>query len=141
LKFRRQPREALSVNLTPLIDVVFLLLIFFMVSTTFTRETQLSVDLPEAVGAQREEPGGQIEIAVDESGAYRVNGRTLVDSQLRTLQAALYSESGGDTTRPMLISADAQARHAAVVRAMDAAGQMGFTRLTIATVQAPGASP
>ena len=128
-------------NLTPLIDVVFLLLIFFMVSTTFTRETQLRVDLPEAVGAAREERKEQIEIAIDESGSYRVNGRALVDARLRTLQAALYSESGGDTTRPMLIAADAQAAHEDVVRAMDAAGQMGFTRLSIATVQAAGAAP
>jgi biopolymer transport protein ExbD len=137
LKFRRQSREELSVNLTPLIDVVFLLLIFFMVSTTFTRETQLSVDLPEATGLLREEITRQIEILIDETGEYRVNGRLLVDSRVRTLQAALYEESDGDTTLPMVISADAQASHQSVVRAMDAAGQMGFTRLTIASVQ-PG---
>ena len=135
MKFRRQRREALSVNLTPLIDVVFLLLIFFMVSTTFTRETQLSIDLPEATGLVREEVTEQIEILIDEAGEYRVNGRLLVDGRVRTLQAALYEESDGDTTLPMVISADAQATHESVVRAMDAAGQMGFTRLTIASVQ------
>ena len=138
MKFRRQAREELSVNLTPLIDVVFLLLIFFMVSTTFNRETQLSVDLPEATGLLREEVTRQIEILIDESGEYRVNGRPLVDDRVRTLQAALYEESEGDTTLPMVISADAQASHQSVVRAMDAAGQMGFTRLTIASVQPGG---
>lgn len=135
MKFRRQTREDLSVNLTPLIDVVFLLLIFFMVSTTFTRETQLSVDLPEATGLQRDEADRQVEILIDEQGQYRVNGRPLLDTRLRTLQAAMYEVSQGDTTLPLVISADAEAAHQAVVRAMDAAGQMGFSRLSIASIQ------
>lgn len=135
MKFRRQTRQDLSVNLTPLIDVVFLLLIFFMVSTTFTRETQLSVDLPEATGLQRDEVDRQVEILIDEQGQYRVNGRPLLDTRLRTLQAAMYEVSQGDTTLPLVISADAEAAHQAVVRAMDAAGQMGFSRLSIASIQ------
>ena len=135
MKFRRQTRDDLSVNLTPLIDVVFLLLIFFMVSTTFTRETQLSVDLPEATGLQRDEVDRQVEILIDEQGQYRVNGRPLLDTRLRTLQAAMYEVSQGDTTLPLVISADADAAHQAVVRAMDAAGQMGFSRLSIASIQ------
>ena len=141
MKFRRQSREELSVNLTPLIDVVFLLLIFFMVSTTFTRETQLSVDLPEATGLVREEAEQQVEILIDESGDYRVNGRPLVDRRMRTLQAAVYEISKGDTTLPLIISADAQASHQAVVMAMDAAGQMGFSRLSIASIQPSNANP
>ena len=137
MKFRRQSREELNVNLTPLIDVVFLLLIFFMVSTTFTRETQLSVDLPEATGLARDEVDQQVEILIDESGEYRVNGRPLVDQRVRTLQAAIYEITNGDTTMPLVISADAQAAHQSVVRAMDAAGQMGFSRLSIASIQPP----
>ncbi len=139
MKFRRQAREELSVNLTPLIDVVFLLLIFFMVSTTFTRETQLSVDLPEATGVQRDEVVKLIEVQVDETGSYRVNGRALVDTQIRTIQAAMYDVSKGDTTLPLVISADAQASHQSVVRVMDAAGQMGFSRLSIASIEPAGA--
>ena len=81
MKFRRTTREPLSVNLTPLIDVVFLLLIFFMVSTTFTRETQLSIDLPEAEGQARQSIEEEIEILIDEAGSYRVNGQGLVDSE------------------------------------------------------------
>ena len=135
MNFRRQRREEVSVNLTPLIDVVFLLLIFFMVSTTFTRETQLSIDLPEASGQPRETPDVQIEVLIDEQGQYRVNGRGLVDQRIRTLQAAIYKISAGDTTIPMIISADADASHQAVVRAMDAAGKMGFVHLSIATSQ------
>jgi len=135
LNFRSHRREEVSVNLTPLIDVVFLLLIFFMVSTTFTKASQLSIDLPEATGNPSESPDEQIEILIDEIGNYRVNGRALVDGNLRTLQAAIYKISAGDTTLPMLISADAQTNHEAVVRAMDAAGQMGFVHLSIATRQ------
>jgi len=135
LKFRRKRAEEVGVNLTPLIDVVFLLLIFFMVSTTFTRETQLSIDLPEAQGQARETSEEEIEILIDEAGVYRVNGQGLVDSNMRTLQAAIYRISAGDTTMPMVITADAQAAHEDVVRAMDAAGQMGFVHLSITTRQ------
>jgi biopolymer transport protein ExbD len=137
LKFRRQQSQEVSVNLTPLIDVVFLLLIFFMVSTTFTRETQLSIDLPEAEGQPRDTSVDEIEILIDESGTYRVNGQGLVDNQMRTLQAAIYKLSAGDTTMPMTITADAQSAHQDVVRAMDAAGQMGFVHLSITTRQPP----
>ncbi len=135
MKFRRQRLDDVSVNLTPLIDVVFLLLIFFMVSTTFTRETQLSVDLPEAQGQVKEAQSEQIEILIDENGRYRVNGQGLVDNRMRTLQAAIYKISAGDTTMPLVITADAQSAHEDVVRAMDAAGQMGFVHLSITTRQ------
>lgn len=137
MKFRRQRRDDVGVNMTPLIDVVFLLLIFFMVSTTFTRETQLSIDLPEASGELRDAPEQQVEILIDEAGNYRVNGQKLVDARLRTLQASIYKISAGDTTLPMIITADADATHQSVVRAMDAAGQMGFVHLSITTRQ-PG---
>ena len=137
MKFRRKHREEVGINLTPLIDVVFLLLIFFMVSTTFTRETQLSIDLPEAQGSTREASDQQIEILVDEAGSYRVNGQGLVDNRMRTLQAAIYKISAGDTTLPMVITADADAAHQYVVRAMDAAGQAGLTHIALET--APGA--
>lgn len=135
MKFRRRAQEDLGLNLTPLIDVVFLLLIFFMVSTTFTRETQLSIDLPQASGSARESHDQQVEILIDEAGRYRVNGQKLVDQRLRTLQAAIYKVAAGDTTLPMLITADAQSSHESVVRAMDAAGQMGFIHLSITTQQ------
>jgi len=138
VKFRRLHREEVGINLTPLIDVVFLLLIFFMVSTTFTRETQLSIDLPEATGSARENTQQQVEILVDEAGNYRVNGQGLVDNRMRTLQAAIYKISAGDTTLPMVITADADAAHQYVVRAMDAAGQMGFVHLSITTRQPAG---
>jgi biopolymer transport protein ExbD len=135
LKFRRQRVDEVSVNLTPLIDVVFLLLIFFMVSTSFTKETHLAIDLPEATGEARAEQAGQIEILISENGSYSINSRQLVDERLGTLKSAIQQSSGGDTSLPMVITADAQAPHQAVVRAMDAAGQMGFVHLSITTIQ------
>lgn len=138
MSFRRRGRAEVSVNLTPLIDVVFLLLIFFMVSTTFSRETQLAIDLPEASGSEKEQPRELIEVLISEAGDYRVNGRVVADQELRSLQAAIYAVSQGDTLRPLMISADAEASHRSVVRALDAVGQMGFSRLTINTVEPAG---
>jgi biopolymer transport protein ExbD len=135
LKFQHQKLEDVSVNLTPLIDVVFLLLIFFMVSTTFTKETHLSIDLPEATGEASADIAEQIEILISEAGEYTINARPLVDETLDTLKAAIRQVSEGDTSLPMVITADAQTPHEAVVRAMDAAGQMGFVHLSITTKQ------
>ncbi|MEP5765570.1 MAG: biopolymer transporter ExbD [Halieaceae bacterium] len=135
MKFRRQRLDDVSVNLTPLIDVVFLLLIFFMVSTTFTKETHLSIDLPEAEGEASADTVEQIEILISESGIYTINAQQLVDTDLRTLKSAIRQISAGDTSLPMVITADAQTPHQSVVRAMDAAGQMGFVHLSITTMR------
>ena len=89
MKFRRQRIEDVSVNLTPLIDVVFLLLIFFMVSTTFTKGTHLSTDLPEARGEASADALEQIEILINEAGDYTINSRQLVDTRLATLKSAI----------------------------------------------------
>ena len=137
MKFQHQKLEDVNVNLTPLIDVVFLLLIFFMVSTTFTKETHLSIDLPEASGEASADADDQIEILISESGEYTINARALVDEKIDTLKQAIRQVSGGDTSLPMVITADAQTPHESVVRAMDAAGQMGFIHLSITTKQ-PG---
>ncbi len=135
MKFRRQKLDHEGVNLTPLIDVVFLLLIFFMVSTTFTKETHLSVDLPEATGAPSDDNPKQIEILIAEDGSYAVNGRALVNTQIDTLKSALLKVSDGDNKLPLVITADAKTQHHAVVEAMDAAGQLGFVQLSITTRQ------
>ena len=135
MKFQRQKLEDVNVNLTPLIDVVFLLLIFFMVSTTFTKETHLSIDLPEATGESSADMEDQVEILISEEGIYTINARQLVDRQIDTLKQAIRQVSGGDTSLPMVITADAQTPHESVVKAMDAAGQMGFIHLSITTRQ------
>lgn len=137
MKFSRRGRHEASVELTPLIDVVFLLLIFFMVSTTFIRETQLKIDLPEAAGELQEIEEDVIEITVDRLGDYAVNDRLLVNNEMRTLIRALekvLAEGEGAGTR-LIITADANAAHQSVVRAMDAAGKVGLTRISITTQQ------
>jgi biopolymer transport protein ExbD len=133
LKFKRAQREELAINMTPLIDVVFLLLIFFMVTTTFSRETRLLVNLPEANAETAEASPSQIEILVARDGSYSINGRALVNSRLETLVQGLEIESAGDHSLPILLIADAEATHQSVVTAMDGIGQSGFTRLNIAT--------
>ena len=138
MKFQRRLQEELQLNLTPLIDVVFLLLIFFMVSTTFTRETRLAVNLPEADGEPVQDAPRIIEIAVSQGGSYAIDGRALVNNEIRTLMRALEEVSGGDHEIALILIADADATHQSVVTAMDASGQSGFSRLSIATRKPDG---
>lgn len=133
MKFQRQQADEINVNLTPLIDVVFLLLIFFMVSTTFTRETQLEVDLPQAENSTEVDQQRSLEVVITAEGEYRVNGEGLVNSQARTLRLALIKVSSENYDQPLTISADARTPHQAVVTAMDVAGALGFKRLSITT--------
>lgn len=135
MNFRRTRREEVNVNLTPLIDVVFLLLIFFMVSTTFTRETQLKLDLPESASGEPIENRNQeqIEVLISAAGEVMINGKALITPGLDTLQAALQRESGGDKGLPVVITADAKTPHQSVITVMDAAGQQGFSRLRLTT--------
>ena len=134
MKFRRQRIDDGGINLTPLIDVVFLLLIFFMVSTTFTKESRLQLELPSAEGErlQAEEPDN-LEIIVAADGRYSVNGRNLVDSDIDTLMRAMGDVAGEDREQPVIITADAKSSHQSVVTAMDAAGRLGFARLSLTT--------
>lgn len=133
MKFQRQLKEEVQVNLTPLIDVVFLLLIFFMITTTFSRNTNLLVTLPEAQGQPMQTLAEEIEIIVAANGNYSVNGRRLIDAETETLQRAILDLSGDERTQPLIITADANSSHQSVVTAMDAVGQLGFSRISIAT--------
>ena len=138
MKFRRKPRENVEINLASLIDVVFILLLFFVVTTTFTRETQLKVDLPEAASGTPPEQTElkQVEVLIGADGAFSVNGKALLESNLSNLMAALQKESDGDNSLPLIISADGKTPHQAVITAMDAAGKLGFSHLRITTVEA-----
>jgi len=136
VNFKRQNKEELSLNLTPLIDIVFLLLIFFMVSTTFTKENHLSINLPEADGEVSDAPKQMVEVLIDKDGQYSINGKSLISNKLITLKQAIEKESKGDRSLPFIITADAATPHESVVRAMDAAGQLGFSRLSITSKQA-----
>lgn len=133
MKFKRQRSQEVGVDLTPLIDVVFLLLIFFMVSTTFTRESHLNVQLPEASGEVAETEIEQIDVVINAQGQYLVNDRQLVNNRLETLERAIRELSQGDTSLPFIITADANTPHQFVVRAMDVAGRLGFAKLSITT--------
>ena len=137
MKFARRLKPEVDVNLTPLIDVVFLLLIFFMVSTTFTKDTHLSIDLPKATGAEALVAEKQIEITISRQGDFGINGIALVNNKIDTLKTAIEKVSGGDTTLPLIITADSATEHQSVVTAMDAVGQLGFSKLSITTKNVP----
>ena len=131
MNFRQLRRPEVSINLTPLIDVVFLLLIFFMVSTSFTELTQLVVDLPEAEGSPASADNGLL-LTVDAVGNMTLSGES-VPNDARGLSAALRQQLSGNTDIPLTLSADAMTPHQYVVTAMDVAAQLNITRLTIAT--------
>ncbi|UVW34043.1 biopolymer transporter ExbD [SAR92 clade bacterium H455] len=135
MKFPRRARRDNSINLTPLIDVVFLLLIFFMVTTTFTRETRMLISLPEAEADAVANEQATVELTISKDGSYAVNGQSLINRDIKTIMAALKDASAGDNQIPLVITADALATHQAVITAMDAAGRLGFETLNIATQQ------
>ncbi len=138
MRLSLRPRTPPEVNLTSLIDVVLLLLIFFMVSTSFVKKTQITISLPEADSAKIvEDIPEQIDIMITETGTYLVNGRELINSRAETIRNALLKVSGGNNSLPLTISADANAKHQHVVTAMDVAGRLGFVQISIATVNNP----
>jgi biopolymer transport protein ExbD len=136
MKFQRNLKAEVSIDLTPLIDVVFLLLIFFMVSTSFSRESNLLVNLPEASGEVTEEVPLRIEVLIARNGSYTVNGQPLADNSAATLLQAIEGIAAGYSSLPLTITADAETTHQSVVTAMDVAARLGFSRLSIATRQA-----
>ena len=134
---QRRGRLATTVELTPLIDIVFLLLIFFMVSTTFIRQNELTMELPQADGASPKVDAAAVRIAVFRDGRYEVNGESVgVADGARLLQALAAVPPAGAGGR-VVVTADAQAAHQAVVTALDAAGQAGLTRISIITRPPP----
>jgi biopolymer transport protein ExbD len=138
VKLTARAKEEPEVNMTSLIDVVLLLLIFFMVSTSFVKQSQISISLPQAdSSAIVDEVPQQLDIMITEQGTFLVNGRELVNNRPETIRNALQKVSGGNTTLPLTISADANARHQYVVTAMDVAGKLGFVKISIATVNDP----
>ena len=134
MKLQSKRVEDPELNLISLVDVVLLLVIFFMLSTTFVQEGQLRVELPEAGSATVERTRQPIVITITAQGSYRINGRALVNNQRETLFAALRQVSAEAGTQPVTIRADARATHQAVVTAMDVAARLGFNQVNIATV-------
>ena len=132
----RRPKEDPEINLISLIDIALLLVIFFMLSSTFMQEGRLKIELPQAsltpTGKQKADP---IVVAVTQSGSYRVNDRELINSSPDTLRAAILEVAGADRSKPVTVRADGRATHQSVVSAMDVLGKLGFVRLNIATVE------
>jgi len=140
MKLQSRSRDEPEINVISLVDVLLVLVLFFMVSTSFLRDTELSITLPEATADQSTPTQGDtLEIMITQAGGYLVNGRELVNTERRTLRAAIERLSGDRRDLPVFIRADAAATHQSVVTAMDVAGQLGFVKLNIATVTPPEA--
>jgi len=135
LKFQARRHEDTDLNMTSLIDVVLLLLIFFMMSTKFVDEGRLQVRLPDAgLQADASVNDKSVEIEITAEGGYRIDGRDLINNSPDTLSTALSRATGGNRALPVTIRADGRAMHQSVVTAMDVAGRLGYRRLNIATV-------
>ncbi len=132
----RQKKE-ITVNLTPLIDVVFLLLIFFMVSTHFTRETQIPLDLPKADVEKLETEVEMIEVSIDKEGRIFFNGQALINSQAETLKKAMLPLIEKDPNIPLIISADANTAYQSVISVMETASNLGLSNIKMATQRSP----
>lgn len=133
MKFRSRRRTPPEINLTSLIDVVFLLLLFFMVSATFEKLGRLQVELPHAQpNVEREQPPERLTVTVDADGQFFVNDQELVNTDVETVKRALVSIAGERRELPVVISADGRAPHQSVVTVMDAASQIGFARVSFA---------
>jgi len=139
VNFRKRTGEELTIDLTSLIDVVFILLLFFMVSTTFERPASMKVTLPEASAeAELPDPAQRLELVIDKEGKMYLNDQELVDDRQETLIAAFTQEVGDNRKVPLVLRADRETPHHFVVSAMDVAAQLGFTDLSIATDRSSG---
>lgn len=124
-----------EVNLTPLIDVVFLLLIFFMVSTTFEHQSRIQIELPEATAEATKPDDESLEIIIDAQGRFFLGEQQVVNTELKTLKGAISKAVGEREGMPVIIRADAKTPHQAVITALDATSQLGLTRISLATTR------
>jgi biopolymer transport protein ExbD len=135
MNLRSRRLEEPELILVPMIDVVLVLLIFFMITTTFRKEAELQIDLPQASSQALPVERDQLEVSIDAEGHYSVNSKALASSDIETLKKVLSEMAGDRRDQPFVIRAAGKTPHQAVVTAMDAAGQLGFRHLAIATIQ------
>ena len=132
----RKGKDDPEINLIALIDVALLLVIFFMLTSSFMQEGRLKIELPQAslapTGKQKTDP---LVVTVTQSGSYRVNDRELINSSPDTLRAAIMEIAGADRSAAVTVRADARSTHQSVVSAMDVLGKLGFVKINIATVE------
>ena len=141
MNLRPHRREEPDLNLVPMIDVVLVLLIFFMIATSLRHESKLEIRLPESTSQPLPSNLAQLEIDIDASGRYALNGQALATADPPTLKAALQAAAQGREL-PLILRADGRTPHQAVVTVLDVAGQLGLKQLAIGTVNAPvAASP
>ena len=133
MNFRSKRRDEVDLDITPLIDVVFLLLIFFMVSTTFEHNSEINITLPSSSKEVTQAIPDAVNVGLDAQGNVYINDKSLVNAQLETIKAALSDALVGLNEPPIIISADSNATHQSVVRVMDAARQLGLVKITFAT--------
>lgn len=135
MKLLSRSKEEPEINLTSLIDVVLLLLVFFMVSTSFVREAEINIRLPEA-SAQPVEPTDveSLEIGITQTGNYLINGRELSQSDRRNLRRGIEEVAGDNRELVITVRADAETTHQAVTTALSVAGELGFSSINLATV-------
>jgi biopolymer transport protein ExbD len=133
MDFRPRRRDEVNLDITPLIDVVFLLLIFFMVSTTFEQNSEINITLPSSSKEATEAKPDAVNVGLDSDGNVYINEKALVNAQIETIKGALSDALVGLNEPPVIISADANASHQSVVRVMDAARQLGLVKITFAT--------
>jgi biopolymer transport protein ExbD len=136
MNLRPRRAEPPRVDITPLIDVVFLMLIFFMVSTTFDKQTQLKVDLPSAETVETaEEPPEKIQVTIDAKGQFYVNERELVKHDAETLSRTLRKIADGQVDRPIVVSGDRSAPLQSMMTVLDVAAQLGMVHLSFVARQ------
>ena len=135
MNLRQAGGDEPEVNLTPLIDVVFILLIFFMVSTTFQKESEIKIELPEASADAVKEEKDVLELVIDAEGRYFIDQQQVVNTELETLKKAIGKFLGERTGIPVVIRADRRTPYESVVRAMDATSQLGLVQMSLATSQ------
>jgi biopolymer transport protein ExbD len=137
MKFKARRTEEPEINVTSLIDVVLLLVVFFMLSSNFSAEGRLRIRLPQAGSVPTEERSAEpLVITVSATGTYLVNGRELINTSPDTLRDAIIKTAGASSrAAPVTIRADGRATHQAVVTAMDVLGRLGFTQMNLATVR------
>lgn len=133
MKFKRTQVEDIHINLTPLIDCLLFILVFLLLSTTFTQESRINLTLPDAQGVPPKQYDQKVEVVVDASGHYAVNGQAIDGQSVSDLITAIKSIAQSRRDMMFVIAADAKASHQDVIRVMDVAGQMGFVNVNIST--------
>lgn len=133
MKFKRSSVEDIHINLTPLIDCLLFILVILLLTTTFTQQSRINLSLPDAQGVPPKQYDQKLEVMVDSSGHYAVNGQALSTKEMTDLNTAIRQAAHDRRDLMFVIAADAQATHQDVIRVMDVAGQLGFVNINIST--------